>query len=304
MFWPQIESYAQAQSILEQEIKAGRYGHAYLFIGPGGDAKRSFAMAFARYILNDREDRVGRKLHPDFHLLQSEKRTIGVSEVRLLQTDIYLTSTASHGKIVFIDEAEKLTVSAQNALLKNLEEPPSGTVFMLLAMDLTDLLPTVISRCRLLRLPPLSKTDFIRQCCSHLSPEEQGLMYILADGEEGQAALWQDSDSLSGVRRSIESFFKALWQGNRIMAAKIVEKEERPEVFFIALLSVFRAAARNLECEVLGDVFTSLKTDYADCLHALPYILYKAIADIEKHVNKQLVIETLIIEMTEVFGLC
>ena len=105
--------------------------------------------------------------HPDFKLLErlpkanSEElaRSITVDQVRGLQPLFATTPSLSPRRVVLIDAIDDLERSAANALLKNLEEPPAGTIFLLVSHAPGRLLPTIRSRCRLLRFDPLDDDD-------------------------------------------------------------------------------------------------------------------------------------------------
>ena len=87
-----------------------------------------------------------------------EKKSIGVDDIRLqVNSDIFVKPYSSSYKIYIIDEAEKLTEQAQNALLKTIEEPPEYALFLLLVSNIATILPTILSRCIQLNLRPVGK---------------------------------------------------------------------------------------------------------------------------------------------------
>lgn len=109
------------------------------------------------------EELVGKPLpqllnNPDFILLRAEKESIGISEVRTLQEKILFKPYQKNQKTVLILEAQNLTLEAQNALLKTLEEPPPQTKIYLTAPDESSLLPTVSSRCQVIFLASPQKS--------------------------------------------------------------------------------------------------------------------------------------------------
>lgn len=96
---------------------------------------------------------------PDLHLLESET-SIKIEEVRELTRLLSLKPYGTPPKIGLIKEAQKLTFEAQGALLKILEEPPGETVFILTTIEESALLPTIVSRCQLVYLPPEAQVSF------------------------------------------------------------------------------------------------------------------------------------------------
>jgi len=150
---------------LYEAFLVGAPSHATLIVGPGGTGKRTLAGLLAQSLFCQNGDKpcgvcpackrfVGGS-HPDSHYVRG-KKSIGVDEIRSL--NLALQSVAYEGgyKTVIIEDAGIMTVQAQNSLLKTLEEPPPGTVFLLTVTGVGEVLPTVRSRCRIVQMPPFS----------------------------------------------------------------------------------------------------------------------------------------------------
>ena len=174
-----------ARQAFSAAIDGGSMHHAWIFAGPEGVGKAQFAMLAARRLLagpgqpddfsiapDDRTQHlINAGAHPDFKLLQrlprDEKkpeqglsRSIRVDQVRELDHFLGVKPTYSDRRVVMIDTADDLErPGASNALLKNLEEPPAGTVFLLISHAPGRLLPTIRSRCRMLRFEPLDDAE-------------------------------------------------------------------------------------------------------------------------------------------------
>lgn len=88
----------------------------------------------------------------DIYIVEQEKGTIGIEEVRNLQKKLFLKPLKSPTKAVVVKNAENLTITAQNALLKSLEEPPENTIIILTVSNKDLLLPTILSRCKIIEL--------------------------------------------------------------------------------------------------------------------------------------------------------
>lgn len=177
-----------AERTLLTAYRSGRMHHAWLLAGPEGIGKATLAYRFARFALTHPQEagpgpgqdlatpqdsavygQVAALSHPGLLVLQrpwqdQTKRfatAITVAEVRRLRSFLGRTAEHGHWRIVIVDRAEELNISAANALLKSLEEPPPRTVF-LLATSAPGRLPiTVRSRCRTLRLRPLEESFLI-----------------------------------------------------------------------------------------------------------------------------------------------
>jgi DNA polymerase-3 subunit delta' len=146
-----------------------RMHHAWILAGRRGIGKSAFARQAARELVGGPEMEV----HPDILVLThppkddkemdkraegkpfETKRNIPVDEVRAMQRRLTTRPTLGERRVVIVDPADDLEPSASNALLKSLEEPPEGTMFLLVAHRIGRLLPTIRSRCRVLRFAPV-----------------------------------------------------------------------------------------------------------------------------------------------------
>jgi DNA polymerase-3 subunit delta' len=194
--------------------------HAWLFAGPEGVGKGTFARLAAARLLAEAaapgalppgvdlpEDNPTRSLiaagsHPDFRLLKRlpkdpEKpgeniaRSIPIAQVRALSPMFATTPSMSSRRVVLIDSIDDVErPGASNALLKNLEEPPAGTIFLLVSHAPGRLLPTIRSRCRLLRfelLPREAMTSILREALPQAGDEELSALVAAGQGSPGRA---------------------------------------------------------------------------------------------------------------------
>ena len=159
---------------LKRAVSEDKVSHAYIFHGEDESGKMMLAESFAQNLLcetspSERLDgdccnrcrsclQVKSHNHPDLIYITHEKASIGVDDIRnQLNSDIMIKPYQSERKIYIIDEAEKMTEGAQNALLKTIEEPPAYATILLLVNNITALLPTILSRCVELDLRPVAK---------------------------------------------------------------------------------------------------------------------------------------------------
>lgn len=152
---------------------SGRMHHAWILAGKQGLGKSAFAMAAARELVAE-PGAAQPVLHPDILVLEPlpanddeakkkeegkpylTKRNISIDQVRQIQHRLITRPTLGNRRAIIIDPADDMEKSAVNALLKSLEEPPTGSFFLLVAHRPGRLLPTIRSRCRTLRFPALS----------------------------------------------------------------------------------------------------------------------------------------------------
>ena len=166
--WDEIIGLQQIKDKMKAAAEGGQCSHAYLITGERKSGKSMLAKCFAKALQCEGEGhrpcgmclsclQLEEGSHPDVVFLEHAKpETISVAEVRQgVGEDILLKPYRSARKIYIIDDADKMTVAAQNALLKTLEEPPSYGVILLTANSTESLLPTIISRTVVLPIRPL-----------------------------------------------------------------------------------------------------------------------------------------------------
>ena len=157
--WEGLVGQQPAIAQLQQAV-AGDMTHAWLFCGPPGSGRSNAALAFASALQCEfggcgecascHQAKIG--AHPDIVLTRTEKLSIGVDEVRELVRRSALAPAGRRWQIMVIEDADRLTDQAANALLKAIEEPNPRTVWLLCAPTVEDVLPTIRSRTRLIVL--------------------------------------------------------------------------------------------------------------------------------------------------------
>lgn len=160
----EIIGHEQIKEHLRRSIQEKKIFHAYIFNGEDDSGKNMLAAAFAKTLLCEEggDEPCGKcrachqfdsASHPDVKYLVRSKATIGVGDVReQINKDVAIRPYSSQYKIYIVDEAEKLTEEAQNALLKTIEEPPAYAVIMLLTNNIEKMYSTIRSRCVTLNL--------------------------------------------------------------------------------------------------------------------------------------------------------
>lgn len=185
--WDDLVGQRRVAAYLRNAVESGSVAHAYLFLGPTGTGRKTAARVLACALFC--EDgcgvcpicrRVRAATHPDFHLL----RPAGVAgyvveQVREIRRDMHLKPIEAPCKVYVFEDAGRLQGAPANAFLKTLEEPPGDVVIILIAGDFDDVLPTIASRCQIVRFSPV--------------PESAALALVVertaADSLEARAAL-------------------------------------------------------------------------------------------------------------------
>jgi len=267
-------------------MDSGRLHHAWLLAGPKGVGKALFADKAALRVLADAagppveapgldvpDDHPAARLvaagsHPDLMKLERQvrdggtelARSINVDQVRGLQRLFATTPSMSPWRAVVIDAIDDLEPGGANALLKNLEEPPANTVFLLVSHAPERLLPTIRSRCRLLRLSPLDDdvmASALGGALADAGPEEIADLVAIGEGAPGRAIAWRGLD-VAALDRAMEELVRAgdpANAGRAALAQSLALKAAQPryEAFLVRAPARIAAEARTRRGPALAE---------------------------------------------------
>ncbi len=211
-----------AVAILQGASLAARNGdatqemtHAWIFTGPPGSGRSSAAIAFAQSLVCPQggcatcnECRSAKThAHPDVEIMTTEGLSIKIEEVRELLTRTSWAPSMGGWRIVVMEDADRLTESAANALLKAIEEPGTRTVWLLCAPTLHDILPTIRSRCRhiQLRTPTTSAVSAFLQRRDQIAPAMADFAARVSQGHIGRARYIATNEDVRNHRSTILS---------------------------------------------------------------------------------------------------
>jgi len=194
--------------LIEQDIKSGNLAHAYLFAGPSSIGKFSIARRFVNILQCPNNlcnecptcKQIKSGNHPDTIVLKEKGASIKIEQIRDIIHRLQMTKQAQY-KILLIKGAERLTPEAANCLLKTLEEPPPNTLIIMTTSSIREILPTIISRVRLIKFTAYSQ-KFLEEKLTELYPDKDPdvikQVASLAIGKSGKAIkLLTNSELLS-----------------------------------------------------------------------------------------------------------
>lgn len=229
-----------AVELLRNHLTNQRARHAYLITGPQGVGRRTLAVRMAQALNCSQptepaipcgECRACRLIekaqHPDFSVIQGEDgQVLKVDQIRELQRTLALAPYEASYKIALLLRFEEANPNAANALLKTLEEPPRQVIMLLTASDAEALLPTIISRCEVIRLRPLNIEQVSEGLQTHweLPAEEARLYAHLSGGRPGFALRLSQNPEILEQRQSQLDDLQKLLPASRVARFSYAEE--------------------------------------------------------------------------------
>lgn len=216
----------QIKETLQKSILNKTVSHAYIINGENRSGKEFIARIFAKTLLCEKHQdepcnechscsQADSKNHPDIIYVSHEKpNTIGVEDIRTgINDTVLIKPYASQYKIYIMNEAEKMTPNAQNALLKTIEEPPQYAIFLLLTSSTDLLLPTILSRCIVLNMKPVKDKDMRDYLMKelHIPDYRADICVAFARGNVGRAKALASSEDFDKIRQEALSLLKNIY---------------------------------------------------------------------------------------------
>lgn len=316
MWFHEIIGHVGPLRILKRALERGQIGHAYLFVGPEGVGKKTVALALAKGLFCEKGGgdalchcapckKVEAGSHPDLCVIEPQSTQILVEQIRDIQERVAYRPIEGSWRVFIIDQAHALNPQSSNALLKVLEEPPKGNLFILIARSEAALLPTIISRCQKICFGPLSEEEVVSFLVKRKGLDERRAREVAwqSQGSIGRALELEDKPVDAWREEALH-----LLQGITHMSAwELVETArawsgEKGNV--ILRLECLRGVIRELAQEIVvsspkpvGQKVTAGKDGFS--LEVLLWLwkrVGEAVEGVERNFNPQLVMEELFIE--------
>ncbi|MDG3003496.1 DNA polymerase III subunit delta' [Paludisphaera mucosa] len=221
MPWRSVRGHDRVVDTLRSGVRSGRFPHAFLFVGPEGVGKRTFALTLAQALLCETRPeadlepcgvcpgciQVEGGTHPDLIVAgrPEDKQELPIKIIRDLCDEFGLKPARGPRKVAVVDDVDSMNDEAANAFLKTLEEPPPGAVLILIGTSPEQQLETVVSRCQVVRFEPLAAEELASLLLEKgvaSEPAEALKLAMLADGSVGRAVGLADPD-LGRYRRDL-----------------------------------------------------------------------------------------------------
>lgn len=253
----------RVKEILSSLESSGNVGHAYLFNGPTGIGRKMFAGKFAAMLMCLHEHEHGsvccecescvllkNGTNPDLVAVSvpKDKKTISVESIRNMREDMLTAPLIGRKKVYVIENGDRMTTEAQNALLKILEEPPHYVVIIIISSNPLMLLDTVRSRTVRIDFSRNTedeiKTAYRSMRGGNIDEDEESLVCAYADGIIGRVLDFGDGEEIKVLRKNVLAAMCGLYRGGyderRQLSTILSEKGENSDLVMFTLISLYR----------------------------------------------------------------
>lgn len=310
-------------STLQTAIKNDNVGHAYIFEGPDGVGRRETALSFSYMLMCEAEDApcgecracqlFKQGSQPDFQEIYSDNKSISVEDIRNTLKGLVIKPLYSKYKVIIINNADSMTVQAQNALLKSLEEPPPYVVFILTVQSRAAMTPTVRSRCQTILFNKMGYTDIMEILEARYGNKKPEWDFIVsyADGVIGTAIDLVDSPHYLEIRDEMYDVVVQLVLAQDIDIFKVYEifekNSDKIDYILRVMLLLFRDIIIYNQTADFSILINSDKKDMIikninvrlssliNCIQAI----WDAKRGLEVNANFQLAIEVMLMKIKE-----
>lgn len=281
---------------LEKSIKEKKTSHSYLFTGIQGIGKKMIAIEIAKNILCFSDEECNNTCkscvefksnnHPDFLLLQPDGNSIKIDQIRYLQQKIQEKPIISEKKVYVIDDADTMTVEAQNCLLKTLEEPPEFATIILIGSNENAFLTTIKSRCMILHFQKIENAEILKYLKENYDIDNISSNVLdMFQGSIGKAISLKDKkDEYENIEKIIENLnTKDIIDIIKISEVIYKSKEEIFEILdYINIILLKRAKTNYLYTNCINIVENTKKrlkqnANYDMCIDNMLFNMWEEI---------------------------
>lgn len=315
-----------AVQMLKQHVVQGAHRQAYLITGPESVGRSTLALRFAQAINCPEPVEIGepclvcptcsqleRLVHPDLAVVEAERKggQLKVDQIRGLQHGLALAPYDAKYRIAILLRFEEANQQAANALLKTLEEPPLQVVLLLTSVSADRLLPTIVSRCEVIRLRPVPAAVLNQGLSNmwHVPPHEADLLTHLSGGRPGYAfRLYQNPEELSNRKIWLDDQLN-LMSASRVARFEYVETMAKNPHTLSEILKVWLSFWRDILLRSSSSNSQITNIDYRERINELArrfnyeqafklvVALEKVFEDLAHNVNPRLALEVFMLDL-------
>ena len=296
---------------IKKAIKNNTLSHAHLIIGVDGIGKSLLAKEFALNILGKYIDRD----YADIINYKVDNASFGVNEVRKLIDEVNKKPCEEDKKVIIIHEGNKLTVQAQNTLLKTIEEPPKGVYIIMLCENSELILETIKSRCQIHKLTPLNSNDmkeFIKTHFNNIDKELENMLISFSEGIPGKVESFLKEENFIQDRAVALNLLRDINIRTENLVIKyenvLLNKNEEIEDILGIVMSFVRDIIVFKEVENRELIINKDKIDEISQLsNMMSYkklkkvieVIDKTMLNIKNNINKTITLNVMLIELLE-----
>ncbi|MBO3442189.1 DNA polymerase III subunit delta' [Clostridium botulinum C] len=299
---------------INNSINSGKFSHAHLIVGEDGIGKSLMAREIALKILG----KVEKRDYVDIiqWRIEKNKQSIGVDNIRDIIKEVNKKPYEEDKKVIIIYQGERMTIEAQNAFLKTIEEPPKGVFIILLTSNLQFMLETIKSRCQVHKLKRLNFKDmerYIKREYPNLDDNEVRQVIIFSDGIPGRCKIFLEDESFKEIRHNIIKILFTLQKKEKYIIKEYEKFFYKFKDNWDEILSSFTAYIRDIILyKELGSSEIIINIDYIKeikelsniyslkQLNKLANIIIDVRDNLDKRVNSALAFDVMLLNMQEV----
>ncbi|SET23592.1 DNA polymerase III, delta prime subunit [Natronincola peptidivorans] len=309
---------------LKKALNRQQISHAYLLEGEKGLGKRKVAYEIAKGICCRGEEKRPcnectscKKLqhgnHPEVKWLQ-EETSIKIESIRQIQKNLQMKPYEGSKKVYIICDAEKMTIQAQNALLKTLEEPPEYATILLLTTNAVGLLPTITSRCQRLKLLPVSMEKIQNYLVGEkgITLEEAKVMAAFSNGAIGKALQLMEDEAFKNRRKETIRMTRDIMDKNTIQLLETMnffnqEKDNIEEILEIMMgwyrdLLIYKDTKKKeytINIDEIQEIFYQADKLILKNIKEMILIIERTKNNFRSNVNFQLNLEVMLLDLKQ-----
>ncbi len=295
---------------LENSVRQGRISNAYLFDGIEGCGKMTTAVKLAEYLCGSRDDETS---DIEIYRLNEGESSHKIELIRSINSSITLKPLSDY-KVIIIDDADKLTVQAQNAFLKNIEEPPLFVIIILVASNRDSILDTIRSRCEIIKFKALSENEVFSYLMDNgANIDDAKAISKYSNGSITRANDLIGSNEFSNMRKDVKNIMEVLLEDDIDEKLRLIDvfsdRKSRIYEFLDMIIEVyldFYIIKRGLDASLISNI-DNLETIKKINKSIIYYQISKIIDIIEEakiklraNCNFNITINNMVLEIDEV----